>query len=919
MADTFQTTGKATEIKGKHFLQVAKRQLEDRLIKPDKLNSVPSRVFLLTDLVNSSSKWSREPEAMSLDLKKHDEIIHSIVHSNHGAVFKHTGDGFLATFLNRSQAIETAKEIQNQFSFASWQTIGGLSIKVAIVEGNAEERDGDFFGQTLNLLSRLSASLGPSQSALIGLIESPTEPSLRSIGVHSYRGIEGTFRVFEIESEVFSPSPQRLRPRLTLREPHRHSTGFIGRQKEIALVIDRLRQSPIVTLVGPGGIGKTRLANEIAQTTNLIDGAAWVSLGSGAKEGNLELQIWRSVSAEPPPSENLQSALCQLLQGSELLIVLDSVDSWRDEVSEVLPQICRQVEGVRFLLTSRSPLGSRTERVVPVPPLSSQDAGLHLFLDRAANARGVSISSQEEIVAIELVEKLEGIPLAIEIVACRISTIPIQQLRTLIFDDEFIMRSGQRGRIERHQTLESAFDWTFRTLDSNCQITFCAASQFHGAFSLESLVDLLSPYLSFAEVSTSVAILTEHSMIQLRQDEYSVLDTLRAYGSLKMRDLGLDSSIKEATDSWAMRTADSARVSLKGPEASAVTEMIAARRIELRNSAQDFIDNRSLEEAAKIVSVLWRMWYRKGEINAGLESLEPLWQKLKDADDLGVRRAYGWALYLSGRLQDAQLVASESRLQAINRNLIEDQAQSLNLLAGIHSALGEHHKALEFYNQSITLIDSSVFGVDLLRLRLNAASMKLQLGLYQESLIETKECLRGFRELGDHFAEAWSLLNIGINLILLKNFEEAESVLQESKSIRQELGDRRGVLYCKYGLALLESERGNLLHAKELANEASDDAVTLADSFAIGAGLVLQVRIAMVEKSYRLIATILARLPGDPPGRQYASSQDDLQMLKSAEEIISILIPEQDLIEIKEKTVTIAPGKLLTLINENKL
>jgi predicted ATPase/class 3 adenylate cyclase/tetratricopeptide (TPR) repeat protein len=880
---------------------------------------VEPRVFLLTDLVNSSSKWSREPEAMSHDLKLHDQLLTVAIERHQGKIIKHTGDGYLCVFNTLSSGIEAAKEIQHELEQQNWQTAGGLSARIAVVHGEAQEREGDFFGTTLNLLSRLCAALGPRQVALISRVEQPESQGLRNLGVHSYRGIDGAFRVFEVDLQLQRESSRRLMPKLNPKQPPQKTTTFVGRVEELNGIRKHLADYSITTLVGPGGIGKSRLASEIASQCQNLDGVAWIPLGVNVSDEPLHSQIWRHLSSDAPPSVNILKDLTSILEGADLLIVLDSVDEWRDEVAELIPILTENSTGVQFLLTSRAPLGCPGEVVIPIYPLQTKHSGLELFVNRAKSARGAALSPEDVKSAIRLVDIVDGIPLAIEIIASRCASMPIQQIQQLILDHDAVLQSGQRGRIDRHKTLESAFDWTFKDLDESSRITFCGASLFLGSFSLDSLCDLLLPLLARTQVVDATSRLVEQSMIQIREGEFIVLDTLRAYGNLKSRLFEFESKLNSAFLEWAVRLAESSKLLLRGSEASNVTILLEKRRVELRAAAETFIQLDQFDRAATIVAVLWRMWYRRGEITTGLHSLEPLWKRLASGQDLEVRRAYGWALYLSGRLVDAEAVAHTCLADARKSERGFDEAQSLNLLAGICSAQGHHSEALAHYQRSFELAESKSLDIDVLRLRLNAASALLQLGRYDEALAEFQSCRIGFKKISDVFAEAWTLLNLGITFIQLHKFVEAEEALTQCRAHREKLDDHRGLVYSAFGLSLLECARGNLDWAKDYAEEGCLAAIQLQDSFAIGAGLVLQTRIALLEKDFSLVARILPSLEGHPPGARYASSQDDISVLKSAFEALPVVLSEIELAEAREFSESSSQSELLGSILNSRI
>lgn len=407
--------------------------------------------FLLTDIESSTQRWDADGAGMSTALAAHDDVMRSTISANRGHVFKHTGDGVCAVFHSATDAVRAAVEVQDRV---------GLPVRIGLHTGEAEPRDGDWYGSTLNLVARIMDA-GHGGQILCSTVTAsmlPVTTALRSLGEHRLKGLDRAETIVQIGDGDFAP----LRAPTTMIALPDRRRSLVGRDEllahvEIALVTHRL-----VTLVGPGGVGKTSVAVEAAQRgTGLVDRTAFVDLTTVDGADGVPVAVARALGLATADRSAIRLAVAT---GSTLL-VMDNCEHIVDASAEVIEDLLNTVgPGVRVLATSRESLELDGEAVVAVPPLTDDDAMVDLFVDRAASAGASSLAVDDRPRIAELCRRLDGLPLAIELAAARCAVLTIEQILGHLDQRLELLSSGRRRGRERHRTLRETIDWSYELL-----------------------------------------------------------------------------------------------------------------------------------------------------------------------------------------------------------------------------------------------------------------------------------------------------------------------------------------------------------------------------------------------------------------------------------------------------------------------
>jgi predicted ATPase/class 3 adenylate cyclase len=493
--------------------------------------------FLFTDIEGSTRLWEEEPVAMRTALARHDEILRSVIEAHGGYVFSTGGDGFAVAFARAGDAVAAALVTQAALVAEEWPTSLRLRVRMGLHTGEAEERAGDYFGPALNRAARLMA-LGHGGQVLCSpaTAELIDGAELLDLGEYRLRDLSAPQRVFQVGAETFPPLrsidafPTNLSVQLTT---------FIGREEELKAVEAALEVHRVVTLIGVGGVGKTRLALQAGAELLVAfrDGVWLIELAPIGDSSLLPYVVASALRIQPREGVPVEESIREYLLTREALLVLDNCEHLLEPVSQLVDSWVRACTGVRVLATSREGLGVDGEQLWPVRPLPVATDAIELFCDRARAVLPGFVSEGDAGRAVaDICAHLDGIPLAIELAAARVASLGPSDIAERLGERFRLLTGGPRTRVERHQTLRAAIDWSWGLLDPASAAVFDRLSVFAGGFTLGAaesvvtgdgvegveLVDLLSGL-----VAKSLVVADPQRGGTVR---YLLLETLRQYG-----------------------------------------------------------------------------------------------------------------------------------------------------------------------------------------------------------------------------------------------------------------------------------------------------------------------------------------------------------------------------------------------------
>jgi len=490
--------------------------------------------FLFTDVEGSTRRWETDADAMREALAAHDEVLRKAIEAHGGWLFKHTGDGVCAAFASPRSAVDAAVAAQRALE---------LPVRMGIATGEAELRGTDYFGAVLNRAARVMAAGHGGQILLAeptaGLL---TGVDLVDLGPRRLRDLPTAVGLFQVRAPGlrtdFPPlrgldaTPGNLRPAVT---------SFIGRESEVAEVQVVLRAHRLVTLTGVGGVGKTRLALEVAAhlAADFPDGVWFFELAAVADPAAVPDAVAAVLGITQQPGKTVSESVAAALEGRARLLVFDNCEHVRDAAADLVEAILAQSMTVRVLATSREGLEVGDEQLWLVPSLDVgggiDSAAVTLFVDRARSvaSRFSVIEADEAAAVVEICRRLDGIPLAIELAASRMVSMTAVEVRDRL-DQRFRLLVGSRRGLHRHHTLRHAVAWSYDHLDDAEKALLDRCSVFAGGFDLESASAIAGSDDSddYAVLDLLDALVRKSLLVADRsagRTRFSMLETIREF------------------------------------------------------------------------------------------------------------------------------------------------------------------------------------------------------------------------------------------------------------------------------------------------------------------------------------------------------------------------------------------------------
>jgi predicted ATPase len=563
--------------------------------------------FLFTDVEGSTLRWEADADGMRIALAAHDKVLRNAIQAHGGFLFKHTGDGVCAAFASPRSAVDAAVAAQRGLE---------LPVRMGIATGEAELREGDYFGAVLNRAARVMAA-GHGGQILIaestaGLL---TGVELVDLGPRRLRDLPTAIGVFQIRAEglrtEFPPlraldaSPGNLRPAVT---------SFIGREAEVAELPAAIKAHRLVTLTGVGGVGKTRLALEVAArlADEFPDGVWFFDLAAVADPAAVPDAVAAVLGITQQPGRSVAESVAAALEGRVRLLVFDNCEHVVDSVADLVEAILAASATVTILATSREGLGVSDEQLSRVPSLDvnsgAESAAVNLFVDRAQSVvSDFSLAPPGEAdAAVELCRRLDGIPLAIELAASRMASMTAIEVRDRL-DQRFRLLVGSRRGLSRHQTLRHAVQWSYDHLADAEKALLERCSVFAGGFDLQSACAVAGSddLDDFATLDLLDALVRKSLLVADRSSgriRYSMLETIRQFAEEQLVASGAATEVRAAHSRYfAGREADILAL-FDSPRQREAYDWFATELANLRTAFRWAADHNDLDTAAAIAT-----------------------------------------------------------------------------------------------------------------------------------------------------------------------------------------------------------------------------------------------------------------------------------------------------------------------------
>ena len=771
--------------------------------------AAPSGVvtFLFTDVEGSTRRWEADPDAMRSALAAHDEVLRSAIETHGGFLFKHTGDGVCAAFSSPKSAVDAAIAAQRALE---------LPVRMGIATGEAERRDGDYFGAVLNRAARVMAAghggqilLADSTAVLL------TGVDLLDLGQRRLRDLPTAVGVFQVRApglptgfpplRALDATPGNLRPQ---------TTSLVGRESELAEVHEAVKAHRLVTLTGVGGVGKTRLALEVAGhlADEFPDGVWLFELAAVTDPAAVPDAVAVVLGITQQPGKTVSESVAAALEGRIRLLVFDNCEHVLDAAADMIEAILARSATVKILATSREGLRVADEQLWPVPSLEVlsgvDSAAATLFMQRAAAvAPGISLTGAEPGAIVEICGRLDGIPLAIELAASRMQSMTVTELRDRL-DDRFRLLVGSRRGLERHQTLRHAVGWSHDLLDDTEKTLLARCSVFAGGFDLAAACAVGGCGDDLATLDVLDALVRKSLLVADRSSgrtRFSMLETIRQFAEEQLVASGAATEARAAhARHFAGREADIMAL-WDSPRQREAYTWFTVELANLRTAFRWAADHGDLDVAAPIAT--YAAWV--GYLTENYEPIawaEGLIEPARAIDHPRLAALYVMAsnCYMAGRV-DPAIRYTEAAERAISGGS-HHIPYGAEAVGGVYPAVGQPERMIRWCRAQLAR------GLDTNTLTRTALVVALAVtGSTDDAMATATGLIDAAEATGNPYVLSWALLASGLA------FRDADPVgsltaLRRGLVIAQDSGNRANQSHLALNLCF-DPERGDPLAA----------------------------------------------------------------------------------------------------------
>ncbi|MFN8474707.1 MAG: tetratricopeptide repeat protein [Anaerolineae bacterium] len=848
--------------------------------------AVPSGrlTFVFTDIEGSTQLWERHPAAMRLALARHDEIVRGAIEGHHGYVFKTVGDAFCAAFESAQDALAAVVAVQRALSSEAWPAgltrsdargrAAGIRVRAGLHAGEAEERDGDYFGPVVNRAARLMAAAHGGQVVLSQTVFDLLADSLggdltlRDMGLRRLRDLSLPEHIYQV---IVPGLPAEFPPLKTLdARPNNlpaQLTTLVGREHEISAIEALLLRGDVrlVTLIGAGGTGKTRVGLQVG--ANLIDvyehGVYFIPLASIGDPNLMLSTISGTLGLREEGTRSPLDTLCDYLRDKRMLLILDNFEQLLPAAPH-LADLLAQCPHLTMLVTSRSLLRLHGEREYEILPLSVPDLAdlppaehcldydaVRLFVERAQSVQDdFKLTSKNRRAVAEICVRLDGLPLAIELAAARIKLMAPDALLMRLSSRLKTLTGGARDLPARQQTIRNTIAWSHDLLAENERVIFRRLSVFTGGFTLdaaEAVCDAMGQ--TDTAVLDGVASLADKSLLRrIRrprrnsaggganwEDErahaadaidadprFLMLETIREYAQIRLVEAREVEAAREAHAAFFSRMAEDAGPQIDGPQADAWLEFLDVEHDNLRLALdwyQAVVDGDHLQDGLKMAAALWHYWYFRGYWIEGRARLEALLDLALDRTPARASALSAAGVLAYGNGDDAAAQRFEEEASAIFKEIGDKPGASwvLYRLGMVFHSQGDYPSADATFRECLALFrelgDTRGIGTALHSL----GEVALAQGRYRDarSFYEQAQAQAG----GHKQVMSWALFSLGVIAYYQYDLAAARSWSEQTLRMAAELGDKHVVALARASLGLITAADGDPVAGRDLLEQ----------------------------------------------------------------------------------------------------
>ncbi len=836
-------------------------------------------VFLFSDIEGSTQKWERYPDAMKEALRRHDEIFQTAIAAASGVIVKHTGDGIFAVF-EQGDPFGCALRIQKAFQTQSWNEVGDLRIRIGLHAGLADKSGDDYFGPVINRTARVMAVAWGGQIILTAearqAAKLPAGATLVDYGSHVLKDLTEPQLIYglvhpDLKLQDFPPL------RSLSSHPHNlpiQATPFMGREKELAETI-KLLENPgcrLLTLIGPGGIGKTRLALQAAaeRIEDFEHGVYLISLAPLSSAEYLVSAVAAALRFNFYSRQDEKDQLLNYLREKEMLLVMDNFEHMVQGAS-LIADILKNAPRIKIMVTSRELLNLKGEWVMqvdglPVPTgndINVEGFGaVQLFLYNAqrVNARLV-MSSEEKQYVVRICQLVAGMPLGIELASSWLRSLSSREICNEIEKNLDFLVTTMRDVPERHRSLRAVFEYSWNLIGPDEQAALMKLSVFRGDFARDAAEKVAGTNLGV------LAGLVDKSLLRkTASGRYEMVDILRPYAQEKYRDQARE---REAIEDrfigyYAEFLKDREEPLDRGGTMSALEET-TGEIANIRAALELALERRRFDDVNSFLGAYAIFCRTRGLLHEGERIFNKIVRTVSAAEprpvELLARAQSRWAMFLYqlGNLSQARSLLGDNLAVFRAAGNAKEIASALNTLGNLENVRGNYEAAQRTYEECLKYFKDAgdkkgILGIynnlgvvayrrrqldvarklyqDALALSReigfekgianalgNSALLDHELGDYQQALRLTQEALEYDKKIDDQVGIANTIHNLGFIYRDMEDLERARKYYEESLAMRRQIGDRIGIAISLNNLGTLASSQGRYQDSLKLLEE----------------------------------------------------------------------------------------------------
>jgi predicted ATPase/class 3 adenylate cyclase len=806
--------------------------------------------FLFTDIEGSTLLLRDLGDRYAEVLRDHGRIIKAVLEREGGAEIGTEGDSFFAVFASPGAAIRAVIEAQRALAGHSWP--GGVEVRVrmGLHTGEGTRMGEGYVGLDVHRAARIGDAGHGGQVLLSGVTEALVQHSLPDgvdlvdLGEHRLKDLPHPERLFQLTIDGL---PREFPPLRSLdARPNNlpaQMSSFIGREEVIGEVEAALEETRLLTLTGPGGTGKTRLALEVAhrQLPIFLDGVWFVDLSAVTDPSVVPTEIAIAIEATRDPGASVFQCLEEHLRDRKLLLVLDNFEQVLD-ASMAVEHLLSHAPGLKVMVTSRSVLSVYGEREYPVPPLRlpdpasseilealSHSEAVSLFVERARAVRpDFRLTGENALAVAEICERLDGLPLGIELAAVRVNVLTPQTMLPRLDERLSLLTSGPRSLPERQRTLRGAIDWSYRLLEEPARRLFARLSTFFGGGTLEAIEAVCDPDLG-APVLDLLGSLVNDSLLRRTETpggevRFQMLETIREYAAERLDAESDAADVRRRHAQYFLSLATRAEPLLVGADQKEWLDRFDHDHDNIRAALRWSIQADEVRAGQEAAGALWRFWHQRGHLAEGRKKLEHLLKAADGAertperfkaltgagglaywqnDYSAAERFYSEALEVGRELDDSRSIAEALFNLSFLDRIRDDEEEGMAKLRTVHEM------ATSIGDRQLAADSQWLLG-----------TRELREERPENGLPMVEEALGIYRELGNLFATADSLSSLGSYYRTIGDSEAAIAAQREALEMFVEVGNPTGIAMVLEEMAMIDTMDGRHERALRLAGAA---------------------------------------------------------------------------------------------------